>query len=77
MIFFYKGKTPQEVLLELDISVDEVKKAQIYYLQLLDLDNISEIVQDNKNSNLLKNFYDLFMIFKELGDIYTRKSTGN
>ena len=34
---FYKGKTPKEVLLELDIDVDEVKKAQKDYLQLLDL----------------------------------------
>src|SRR5215211_5272980 len=64
---FYKKETPKEVLSELDLSVDEVKKAQIDYLQLLDLDNISEIVQDNKNSNLLNDFYNLFLIFKELG----------
>ena len=67
---FYKGKKPYEIINELDISVDEVKKAQIDYLQLLELDNISEIVQDNKDSNLLNDFYDLFMICKELG-IYT------
>ena len=67
---FYKRETPKEVLSELDISVDEVKKAQIDYLQLLDLNNISEIVQDNKDSNLLNDFYDLFMIFNEMG-IYT------
>ena len=64
---FYKGKTPKEVLLELDIDVDEVKKTQADYLQLLHLDNLSQIVQDNKNSNLLNDFYDLFMKFKELG----------
>src|SRR5215217_5674856 len=44
---FYKGKTSKEVLLELDISIDEVKKAQKDYLQLLNLDNLSQIVQNN------------------------------
>src|SRR5215217_3130036 len=64
---FYKGKTSREVLLELDIIIDEVKKAQVDYLKLLNLDNLSEIVQNNKNSNLLKEFNNLFTIFKELG----------
>src|SRR5215211_2653150 len=43
---FYNGKTSKEVLIELDIDVNEVKKAQADYFQLLDLDNISEIVQN-------------------------------
>ena len=72
---FYKGKTPKEVLSELDICIDEIKKAQQDYLQLLDLDNLSQIVQDN-NTNLLKEFYNLFAVFKEL-DSYNRKNTGN
>lgn len=63
---FYKGKTPYEILQELDISIVEVKKAQVDYLELLNLDNLSEIVQNNKNSNLLNEFYNLFKIFKEL-----------
>jgi len=64
---FYKGKTSREVLLELDISIDEVKKVQADYFQLLNLDDISKMVQNNKNSNFIKEFCDLFMVFKELG----------
>ncbi|MGI9010195.1 MAG: hypothetical protein ACR2F1_03290 [Nitrososphaeraceae archaeon] len=62
---FYKGKTTQEVLLELDISVDEIKKAKQDSFQLLDLDNLSQIVRDN-DCNLLKEFNNLFIIFQEL-----------
>ena len=63
---FYTDKTPKEVLVELDIGVDEVKKAKQDHLQLLNFDNLSQIIQPN-NGNLLKEFYNLFMIFKELG----------
>ncbi|HEX5185894.1 MAG TPA: hypothetical protein VFV86_03300, partial [Nitrososphaeraceae archaeon] len=50
---FFKGKTPKQVLLQLDIDVNEVKKAQSDYLQLLNLDKISELVQDDENNYLL------------------------
>ncbi|HET8792746.1 MAG TPA: hypothetical protein VFM31_03050 [Nitrososphaeraceae archaeon] len=63
---FYQGKTPKKVLLELDMDVNEVTKAQSDYFQLLDLDHLSEIFQNNSN-NLIKEFYSLFKIFKELG----------
>ena len=66
---FYNGKTSKQVLIELDIDVNEVKKAQADYLQLLQLENLAQIVQDNRNNNnthLLKDFCNLFTIFKEL-----------
>ena len=62
---FYQGKTPKKVLLELDMDVNQVTKAQSDYFQLLDLDHLSEIFQNNSNN--LKNFIAYLKFLKNWG----------